>query len=354
MSAVIAMKGRDVEMSIDGKIQKVTPFVGADHAGQFSSMGIGYLLSDQKGCLIWGLVIPHALIRSWRGMKLLENMTRIEHGTLCACWTVCGHNLSDSDQGRKEELAQQFESREAFDVVLEEILISVPSSGDLEVMIKTLLSNDVSVDGWDLKAEVDANRMKMTEQIQGICDAEEANSLAYKKEQEECNRKISRAESLSAFFVDLDIDYFIIGGGFGGYGMDWGHIEREDLDRIAREESFSEHLPKGHKLERTTMSPKTKVMGIGSEIKMYETSFGDIEQPYHTTNDGTKYTFVYAKWIDGKFYIRTLVEQGETIVSPEVTEFTIAQLRKLLDVKEHRSFIFVKSPMKRVWNAIFG
>lgn len=133
---------------------------------------------------------------------------------------------------------------------------------------------------------------------------------------------------MSAFFADLGIGSFIIGDGFGGYGMDWGHIKLEELDRIAKRDSFSKYLTEGHRLEHTTEGPGTFSAPVAPGVTMYTTSFGEIEQPWFIAMDGTKYTFVSAKFRDGRFHIKTKVEKGEA--APVEGEHAISELRGMI------------------------
>ena len=107
MSFVIAAQGHESEKFVNGEKRKVIPFVGADREGEFSQMGVGFIDSE-KGGMIWGLVCPHTLIQSWRGMKILERAQRIEHSTLCACWNAGRRQIHSVDERIVNELAEQF------------------------------------------------------------------------------------------------------------------------------------------------------------------------------------------------------------------------------------------------------
>jgi hypothetical protein len=325
---VVAIQGEMSEKVVDGQTRKVVPFVGADREGEFSQMGVGLLFPENGSGTLWGLVMPHCLIQSWRGMKILEHIKEIGHGTLAGCWYAGKENLSDSDKRYLDELAVQFSSREEFDAIRAGALDAAPSSEEVESMIRNLREKGVDIDSWELEKEVEAGHIPSSATIDDLVAETQRKREAYQREEEEVNKPFSKEESLSAFFQDLGIDNFIIGGGIGGYGMDWGHIELEKLDRIAKKDSFSKYLPDGHRLEHTTQSPMTTKTSLGPGASMFQTSFGEIEQPHFTAKDGTTYKFISAKFHDEHFFIKVLVDKPEVV--PYAGEFTIQQLRGMI------------------------
>jgi hypothetical protein len=263
-------------------------------------------------------------------MKILEHVETILPGTLCACWTIARQNVHDSDKWHLDKLADQLGGADKLQALRDEVLVAAPNADELNAMITNLREKKVEVSSLELEAEVKAGRIATSPLIETIARETEERRRAYQRKEEEVNKPLPHEESLAAFFKDLDIANFIIGGGVGGYGMDWGHIKLEELDQIAKRDSFSEYLPEGYRLEHTTEGPETFSTEVAPGVTMYETSFGEIEQPYYTTVDGTKYIFVSAKWVDGHFYVRTLIDQPEMMVSPEASSFTIAQLRSMI------------------------
>lgn len=328
MSLVIAIRGLEGEKVVDMQRRKVVPFVGADREGEFAQMGVGLIFPDEQKGTIWGLVMPHALIQSWRGMKILERIEHIDHGTLCACWTVARRDVHDSDKRHLDELAKQVGGADKLQALRDEVLASVPSADELNTMITNLRKKDVDVNSSELEEEVKVRRIAMSPLIETLARETEERRQAYKREEDEVNKLLLREESLGAFFEDLGIANFIIGGGFGGYDIDWGHIKLDELDRIAKRDSFSKYLTDGHRLEHTTEGPETFSAPVAPGVTMYTTSFGEIEQPWFTAMDGTKYTFVSAKFRDGRFHIKTKVEKGET--EPIEGEYTISELRNMI------------------------
>lgn len=328
MSLVIATRGAQSEKVVDGQRRQVVPFVGADREGESAQMGIGLISPDGKGSTIWGLVAPHVLVQSWRAMKILEQIEVVGHGTLAACWYAASRSVHGSDKRYLDELAEQVGGTDRFRALREEVLASMPSADELNTMIMNLREKGVNVDSWELEEEVRAGRIAMSPLIETLAHETEARRQAQIREEEEVRKPLPREESLGAFFADLRIGDFIVGGGFGGYGIDWGHIELSALDQIAKRDSLSKHHPEGHRLEHTTKRLETFSAQVAPGVTMYSTSSGEIEQPWFIAGDGTKYTFVSAKFRDGRFYIKTKVEKGE--VEPIEGEYAISELRAMI------------------------
>ena len=322
MSFVIALEGVESEKIVDGQRKRVIPFVGADGEGEFAQLGIGIFLPDEGHASCWGLVMPHALVQSWRGMKLLEKVDRIEHGTLCHCWTVAKHELPASDEKYLHELST---SAEGVDIYLlrTQVLNSAPPAADLESMINNLRRKEVGVDSFELEREVAAGRIQNTPLLQTLAREEEERCLAYQRKEVEIKRPVPREESLGVFFLDLGIGNFTIGGGVGFYGDDWDHILREELDRNAKRDSFSKYSPDGFALECTEKGPDTK-------SKQPVGSFGKVKHPSFTTADRVTYIFQYAKWEAGSFHILTTLERADMDPPAVASKLTISQLRELL------------------------
>lgn len=325
MSLVIATRGAQSEKVMDGRCKQVVPFVGADREGEFAQMGVGLIFPDEQKGTVWGLAFPHALIQSWRGMKILERVEHIGHSTLCACWTVARRDVHNSDKRYLDELAEQVGGADKLQSLRDEILASMPSADELNAMITNLREGGVDVDSWELQEEVKAGRIATSPLIETLARETEERRQTYEREEEEVNKPLSRGESLGAFFEDLGIANFII----SGCGMDLGHIRLDEIDRIAKRDSFSKYLTEGHWLEHTTEEPETFSAHVAHlDVTMYTTSFGEIEQPWFTAMDGTKYTFVSAKFRNGYFHIKTKVENGE--VAPIEGEYTISELRGMI------------------------
>lgn len=183
MSLVIATRGVQSEKVVDGRRKQVIPFVGADREGEFAQMGVGLTFPDEQKGTIWGPVMPHALIQSWRGMKILERIENIGHGTLCACWTVARRDVHDSDERYLEELAKQLGGADKLQTLRAEVLASAPSADELNVMITNLREKGVDVDSWELEEEVRAGRIATSQLIETLARETEERRRAYRREE---------------------------------------------------------------------------------------------------------------------------------------------------------------------------
>lgn len=328
MSVVIALQELESTKVVGGILRRVIPFVGADREGEFAQMGVGLIIPEEQKTIIWGLLCPHVLIQSWRGMKILERIDYIDDGTLCACWTIARFDIHDSDKRYLNELAEQVGSADKLQTLRDEVLASVPTADELNAMITILREKNIEVDSWELEEEVKAGRIAMSPLIEVIARETEERKQAYERKEEEINKPLPTEGSLGVFFRDLGIANFIIGGGFGAYGWDWGHVELSELDRIAKSDSLSKYSPEGYRLEHTTEGPETFSAPVAPGVTVFTTSFGTIDQPWFTKIDGTKYTFLFATFREDRFFIKTKVEkEGGAITEGE---YTISELRDML------------------------
>lgn len=147
--------------------------------------------------------------------------------------------------------------------------------------------------------------------------------------EEEVNKPLCRAESLGAFFYDLGLVNFIVGGRKGAYGFEWGHVKLERLDGIVIRESMEKGRD-GHTLEHTAQGPESTPMSLANGVKVSTSSFGTFGQPSFLARDQINYEFLSAWWENDQFYIRTLVSLSSEKTTSEVLVYTIAQLRDMI------------------------
>ena len=70
---------------------RAVPFVGTTGIDKWTELGVGIRFPDLDKAYLWGLVIPHLMVQSWRGMKFLEHVEIIDPGhTLASCWYAGG------------------------------------------------------------------------------------------------------------------------------------------------------------------------------------------------------------------------------------------------------------------------
>jgi len=262
-------------------------------------------------------------------MKLLEKLGEVRSGTLCACWTVARRNLHETDEHYLDELAIQLGGIEKLQAVLDEIFASAPSSQELEMMITNFREKGVEVDSWEFDEEIKAGLIETSPLIETLVREAEERRQALQREDDEVKKPLPREESLSAFFEDLGIANFIIGGGIGAYGWDWGHIGLSELDQVAKKDSFSKYLEEGHYLEHTTKGKEPfSTPPILSEASDRDAPFGELERPWFQATDGTRYTFLHAKYRDGHFFVKTRVEKEGA--EPTEASYSLQELRDMI------------------------
>ncbi|MCF7843933.1 hypothetical protein K9M47_03480 [Candidatus Gracilibacteria bacterium] len=164
-TTIIALRGETSEKIVNGERMLVTPFVGTNESGMLAQLGIGLLLPENK-VFTWGLVIPHTLIQSWRGMKILEQADTIfSNETLCACFTVASGSIQNTANYYIKALSGSFGSVDKLQEVRREVLASVPNESELEKMITVLETNYVQVDVNEIREEVKVGRLAMSPSV---------------------------------------------------------------------------------------------------------------------------------------------------------------------------------------------
>ncbi len=81
----IIIRGKESIKKSGRKDVKVVPFVGADHGGPMSRMGVGILYPRSGEISLRGNNGPHDLVASYRAMRIAEEVTSIGSDTLSAC-----------------------------------------------------------------------------------------------------------------------------------------------------------------------------------------------------------------------------------------------------------------------------
>lgn len=327
--SVIVAKGRQSTKIVDGQEREVVPFTGADREGELASFGVGFYFTDKSGGSIWGALMPRLLINSWRAMKLLEHLPQIGHGTLCACWHAAGESVHDSNRHYLDELARQFDSPEVFEATRSVVLASVPTAEELDRMLATVRDNSIDVSVHELTKLIEQGKLPHNPIVDELVREDEERQREHREHQTFVEAPMPSTESLSVLFEDLGITNMLDGVPFGGYGLDWGHIELSQLDSYVKEFStgkFSEGC--WFKLKCTTDEPRTQSAQIAKGITAFQTSFGEIEEPWCIASNGTKYTFLEAAYRDGSIVVKTHVEEKGK--EPEVGTYSVQMLRDML------------------------
>lgn len=153
---IVALQGRE---SVKKLVQKnhtqeraVIPFVGARGQNAIFHLGLGFMLPKPEEPIFWGYLSPRCLLRSWRGMKLAEELTVISDVTaLGICWELAG----DVPEERLEQYASYLVPGNANDpgeiLALRERVrqLTLPEES-LQAMIAKL---EITVDEEELRKE---------------------------------------------------------------------------------------------------------------------------------------------------------------------------------------------------------
>lgn len=311
MSVLVATGTPSVKI-VDGHAHEVTPFAGADREGEFSSFGVGYVLSNGGIGSIWGLSMPQMLIQSWRGMKLLEHISKIGHGTLSACYYAANERVHSSEMHFLDELAEQFGARKEFEEVRQAVLASVPSVEEFERMLIVVRDLKLDVSVRELVELIEAGKLPHHPIVDELVLKDEERHREYDDHEAFIDAPMPPGESLGKLFGELRIDYMLDGPPYGGYGFDWGHIELARLDAYTKRYSTGKH-------------------GEGHQFSLLHTAGGiegEIEAPYCVARDHTKYTFLTAAYLDGAIVVTTKVEKDGA--EAEEGTYTVPNLRAMI------------------------
>lgn len=327
--SVIVASGSPSTKAVDGEECEVIPFAGADKGGEFSSFGVGFLCVDLDGPggSLWGLVMPHMLIQSWRAMKLLEHIPQIEHGTLCACWYAANERVHESDQRHIDELRTQFDNPGRFEALRAEVLALVPTNEELDAMLTIVRDNNVDVSVYELTRLVEQGKLAPHPIIEELAQKDEARNREYQEREAFIKAPMPAEESLGTLFEELRITNMLDGVPFGGYGFDWGHIKLEELDTYVKRYSTGEHSSE-FPLRHTTKGPYSFGEDLMPGVKMISTTFGEIEEPYFVTSDGTRYTFTTAAFHEDSIVVTTKIEKEGS--EPKEGTYTVPSFRNLI------------------------
>lgn len=312
MAPVIAVRGSVVERTIDRERTPSVAFMGADRPGKLSCVGVGVINESTGTASIWGLAIPHCIIQSWRAMKVLEEIPVIEHGTLCACWYAAGRRFLDSDKRHLEHLVDII-GEEHFGTLRARVLEDAPGADELDEMIRLFREHEIHVNVHELRQEIEAGTIVITDEIQRLLDEHDADQRQRELDEAESKTPMEPAESLRVFFDDVGVQHLLLGPPIGAYGWDWGHREMDGLDEAVRYGALrfghSEHL-------------------LCTERGPDANDFGEIAPPQVVNRQGTTFVFTEANYTDGKMVITTTITpiNGE----PTTDTYTLADLRELI------------------------
>jgi hypothetical protein len=164
-TSVVVCTGKSSKKFINNSEDQVdvTPFIGQDHMGQF---GVGFKLLHNNGCQegrLWGLMMPQHLIQSWRAMKMIEELPRIELcGTLTGSWYMARENLGYDSRYLDKE-GHVFGDYEKFRELRARVLAMFPNNDELIAMLALAEENSIKLDTYEIEEE--RNKLSSADEI---------------------------------------------------------------------------------------------------------------------------------------------------------------------------------------------
>lgn len=187
MQLVVAIKDGKLRKNVEGCEKTIIPFVGLDIEPPIPQLGIGFGCLEDKRIFFWG-VAPLSLIQSWRGMRILEQLEKIERNSLAACLGVAKNNLPAYRmyQSYLDELARVVGGVDNLKKIRQKILSSAPTAEELQGMIintrEALLKKGWDLDGHELKEEIEVGRVTTSSLIEDIIRSAKEGWPELKKE----------------------------------------------------------------------------------------------------------------------------------------------------------------------------
>jgi hypothetical protein len=151
----ILFKGQESTKKVDGQVRKVIPFAGTDRDGEFSQMGVGLIYPVEQTASIWGLVAPHDIVASYRGMKIAEEVPTFGHGTLAACWYASHRDVHPSDKRYIDDI----EGMIGADTRQRILNTPLPS---FDEAIQVMMEKGIDFDVYPFLAELDQDNLTRT------------------------------------------------------------------------------------------------------------------------------------------------------------------------------------------------
>jgi hypothetical protein len=177
---IIALRGESSLKELDGFLEVMTPFVGTDGPGKFSEFGIGLLSVDDQVLIFWGTVVPHALIQSWRAMKLLEQISSLKTEILSACWHLARpESLIDDDLRYFRSLNDLSAAPGTAEKLRGEVLSLFPSTALIDQMIRIFRNHSIDLDVIDLQTGVASGKILSSPLIDALIEERERKSVLH-------------------------------------------------------------------------------------------------------------------------------------------------------------------------------
>jgi hypothetical protein len=141
----------------------MSAFMGALERGGITQLGIGLIDDDDKGDF-YGLASPHCLITAYRGMHVLNEVSHIQRGTLCACYHAGQRDWDAGTARHLDNLRKQVP--DVFRLRID-LLDSYIEDGELDEMLAICndASNGINVATSELEDEIDAGTIRYTDEV---------------------------------------------------------------------------------------------------------------------------------------------------------------------------------------------
>jgi len=127
-----------------------------------TSMGIALRQKCGHG-QFWGLFAPRAVLATYRGMKIAEQVEKFEDGTLCACWYSGKRKINPGEEHYINEIEAKIGKAER-----EKILYTIPTN--FEEMLTKLSRKVIDIAGWEIEDEIKDGVLTATPKIQAFLD----------------------------------------------------------------------------------------------------------------------------------------------------------------------------------------
>ena len=174
MNYVVAIKG-DVQQKVvlvDGSLthQMIIPFVGARCNG-IAEVGMGFLGEAGQVMQFYAPDFFKHILQSWRGMRILEQITHIWDGTLKDCYNAAAPDPTYLEKREFSSLADQI-GLQKFDSFLQRMLATMPKPSDLDQILQTMRGAGVHFDLFELQREIRGGKLQPTLLLKSLINQE--------------------------------------------------------------------------------------------------------------------------------------------------------------------------------------
>jgi hypothetical protein len=250
-------------------------------------------------------------------MSLLGRLQSVDDTTLLDCWNAVSARPSEGIRHSIEQLAPQFGSPEAFELVRTEIIASAPDLCELDQMMAVVLDWGLSVSALELADLVYRRELPYHAVIQVLS----AHDDECKKRESFLYTPIAVEDSLWELFREIGICFMITGEPTGIYIRDWDHIRIATLDY---------HI----KLNSTGMSAGQRFTLVRTTERSNDERAFEFESPYFISDAGTRYTFLDATYDTGRILVTVRIEPRGRKSS--MTRYSVSKLRAEIGLKRRR------------------